>query len=137
MPLNPIVAGAVVTAGTMALPFAVSSVAVGFGFSPATVLASTVATRVMIACGGVVAKGSACVVVKAIGGVGLAKKALVATVVGVASVVVIAQIASKDNDGDWPLAVYVPVQTFGNDGGNDGEDVDETDTKEISVLHQQ
>ncbi|KAF9296836.1 hypothetical protein BGZ88_011794 [Linnemannia elongata] len=124
MPLNPVVAGAVITAGAVALPFAVSLGAAGIGLSSTAVLASTVATRIMLACGAVIAKGgSACVAVKSITGVGLAKKALVVSaVVGVAMTVGgIAQTTSEQDDGGWPLAVYAPELTADNNGGNEGE----------------
>ena len=109
MSLNHIVSGAVIAAGTMALPFAVS--VARLGLSSTAVLASTVTTKIILACGRAVAEGRyACVVAKSITGAGLAKKALVVfTVVGVATIVgVIAQTASEEDDGEWPLVVYAP-----------------------------
>lgn len=125
MPLNPIVAEPVITAGTMALPFAVSLGVAGLGLSSTVVLVSTVTTRVMVACGVAVAKGgTACLVAKSITGARLAKKALVVSVVvGVATIVgAIAQAASEEDDG-WPLADYAPGLTADKDGGNGGEGI--------------
>lgn len=89
----------------------------------------------MVACGVAVAKGgSACLVVKSITGAGLAKKALVVSVVaGVATIVgTIAQTAS-DDDGEWPLAVYAPGLTAGNGGGNEGEGINGTEIASTTI----